>query len=148
MVTFFALQELEAADLADLERLTEAWETYTLFWTSSGTPPAIGNGTLTGRQMRVGKNRWNYIRFAPGSTTTFGTGQYFWSLSDTAARQYPAPMYIFDSGTANRLALAFITTGLSTIFGITVSNTDISATVPQTWANGDSMVCLIHYEVA
>lgn len=148
MVTFLALQELTAADLADYERLTEAWETYTPTWTSSGTQPAIGDGTLVGRKMEVGKNRWNYIQFGAGSTTTFGTGTYFWGLSDTAIRQHPAPMYIFDSGTANRLALAFITTGLSTIFGITVSNTDVAATVPQTWANGDSMVCLIHYEVA
>jgi hypothetical protein len=83
---FRTLQKLTAADLLDLQRLTETWETYTVAWTSGGTQPVIGNGILEGRKQVVGKWRRNYIRMVAGSTTTFGTGQYFWSLSDTAAR--------------------------------------------------------------
>lgn len=145
---FRTLQKLTAADLIDLQRLTESWESYPVTWSSSETQPVIGNGTLEGRKQVVGKWRRNYIRMSAGSTTTFGTGQYFWSLSDTAARQHVAPMYIFDSGTANRSATGVITSGLSTIFGVTSADTDVAATVPQTWANGDAMICLMDYEVA
>jgi hypothetical protein len=145
---FRTLQKLTAADLLDLQRLTETWETYTVAWTSGGTQPVIGNGILEGRKQVVGKWRRNYIRMVAGSTTTFGTGQYFWSLSDTAVRQHSAPMYIFDSGTANRSALGVISSGLTTLFGVTSADTDVSATVPQTWANSDMMICQIDYEVA
>lgn len=145
---FRTLQKLTAADLLDLQRLTETWETYVVTWSSSGTQPVIGNGTLEGRKQVVGKWRRNYIRLVAGSTTTFGTGQYFWSLSDTSIRQGAAPMYILDSGTANRSALGVITSGLSTIFGVSSADADVSATVPQTWAVNDMMICLIDYEVA
>lgn len=146
---FRSLQRLTAADLIDLQRLTESWETYPVVWSSGGTQPAIGNGTLLGRKLEVGKNRWNYISWLAGSTTTFGTGQYFWSTSATARAQHVVgSMYIFDTGTANRSAISVLTSTRDSIFGVTSADTDVSATVPQTFANGDSMSTLIHFEVA
>lgn len=146
---FRSLQRLTAADLIDLQRFTESWETYTTTWTSSGTQPVIGNGILQGRKLMAGKNRWNYIRWVAGSTTTFGTGQYFWGTSDVAREQHVVgSMYIFDTGTANRSAISVLTSTRDTIFGVTSADTDVSATVPQTFANGDSMSTLIHFEVA
>jgi len=146
---FRSLQKLTAADLIDLQRFTEAWETYPVVWTSGGVAPAIGNGVLLGRKLVAGKNRWNWISWIPGSTTTFGTGQYFFSTSDIGrAQAVVGSMYIFDNGTANRSAISVLTSTRDNIFGVTSADTDVSATVPQTFVNGDSMSTLIHYEVA
>ncbi|NJP33678.1 hypothetical protein [Micromonospora thermarum] len=61
-------------------RLNRPWTTYTPSWTSTGTWPTLGNGVLLGKWRYLDEERV-HIRIAlrPGSTTTFGTGQYqFW----------------------------------------------------------------------
>lgn len=59
--------------------------TYTPTWTSSGVAPVLGNGTLIGRFIRNGNNVTVDIQLIMGSTTTFGTGVYFFSLPTTIA---------------------------------------------------------------
>lgn len=53
-------------------------------WTGSLTNPAIGNGTLTCSYIKVGRMVVCWITTACGSTTTFGTGVYSWSLPFSA----------------------------------------------------------------
>lgn len=62
-----------------------AWTTYTPTWTSSGTAPAIGNGTLLGRYMKIGRTVICHINMTTGSLSTYGTGNYNWSLPVQAA---------------------------------------------------------------
>src|SRR5881409_1184368 len=62
-----------------------AWTTYTPTWTSSGTAPALGNGTITGRYMKIGRTVICHINMTSGSTSTYGTGNYNWSLPFQAA---------------------------------------------------------------
>ncbi|MFJ6566419.1 hypothetical protein ACIQNU_03305 [Streptomyces sp. NPDC091292] len=57
-----------------------AWTPYTPVWTSSGTAPAMGNGTLSGRYMKIGRTVLCHINWISGSTTTYGTGNYSFSL--------------------------------------------------------------------
>lgn len=74
-----------AANTAALAALDAAWTAYTPAWTSTGTAPALGNGTLTGSYRKVGSKTVFYkIRLTPGSTTTFGTGSYLLSLPAVA----------------------------------------------------------------
>ena len=48
---------------------------YTPSWTAaSGTAPAIGNGTVTGRYIKIGRTCTVWVNFQAGSTTTFGSG--------------------------------------------------------------------------
>lgn len=49
---------------------------FTPVWTGSGSNPVIGNGTITGYRHRDGEYNDIEIIITPGSTTTFGTGQY------------------------------------------------------------------------
>jgi hypothetical protein len=56
-----------------------AWTPYTPAWTAS-TNPAIGNGTITGRYMKIGRNVLCQIILTTGSTTTYGSGQYAFGL--------------------------------------------------------------------
>lgn len=71
-----------------------AWEifyqegTYTPSWTASGTAPAIGNGTISGSYIKAGKKVTASVNLLAGSTTTFGTGKWFFSLPTSVAVSY------------------------------------------------------------
>ncbi len=56
------------------------WTAYTPVWTASGTAPSLGNGTLTGFYRRVGDSAEIQIQMLSGTTTTFGTGTYYFSI--------------------------------------------------------------------
>ncbi|MFF3891402.1 hypothetical protein [Streptomyces sp. NPDC001914] len=62
-----------------------AWTAYVPTWTSSGTAPNIQNGTLSGRYIKYGRTVLCEINMVTGSTTTYGSGNYNWSLPFTAA---------------------------------------------------------------
>lgn len=64
---------------------TSAWTAYTPVWSSTGTAVALGNGTVVGRYQRVGRTIHFAIEFTAGSTTTFGSGVYNWTVPFTAA---------------------------------------------------------------
>ena len=51
--------------------------TWTPAWTSSGTAPVLGSGTITGNYARTGRVVVFNIRLGFGSTTTYGTGTYY-----------------------------------------------------------------------
>lgn len=56
------------------------WQTYTPVWSASGTQPGIGNGSIAGKYLRKGREVSVHIVVIAGSTTTFGSGQYFFSV--------------------------------------------------------------------
>lgn len=56
------------------------WQSYTPSWTSSGTAPAVGNGTIAGKYRRVGDSAEILVSLTSGTTTTYGTGVYKWSI--------------------------------------------------------------------
>jgi hypothetical protein len=53
---------------------------YTPVWTSSGTAPSIGNGSITGKYSQVGDMLKGQITVTTGSTTSFGSGDYYFSI--------------------------------------------------------------------
>ncbi|MBT2439025.1 hypothetical protein J7E93_02590 [Streptomyces sp. ISL-36] len=65
--------------------LIATWVAYVPAWTASSTNPAISNGTLTGRSKLVGKTCTAIVEMVAGTTTTFGTGTWQFSLPYTAA---------------------------------------------------------------
>lgn len=62
-----------------------AWTSYTPTWTGSTTNPVLGNGTLIGRYMKIGRTVICHINLITGSTTTYGSGNYNWTLPATSA---------------------------------------------------------------
>lgn len=60
--------------------ITGPLEPYTPVWTAATTAPVLGNGTLTGGYMLVGKMCDFVITLTAGSTTTFGSGAYSFTL--------------------------------------------------------------------
>jgi len=77
-----------------------AWQSYTPTWSSTGTPPTLGNGTTTGRYCQVGKAVHFQWALTIGSTSTAGTGTYTISMPVTAATPLGGPLgsgYVFDN---------------------------------------------------
>lgn len=94
-----------AAAIAWTKMAATAWTSYTPAWTGSTSDPVIGNGTITGRYFEFGKNVFYSIQITTGSTTTYGTGQYFVSLPSTSKNdtvEYHSVGHSFDAGGVNR----------------------------------------------
>ena len=139
---------------ATMNTIGAASETFTPTWTSSGTQPAIGNGTLTGRYFRVQKLVFVQVLWIAGSTTTFGTGDYRFALPATARTGLFGYMSqgigrLFDqsSGTLYYCHAAF-KDGATTYINPYIGNGAVSATSPFTFANLDEIQLTFWYEAA
>jgi hypothetical protein len=71
--------------MADVTRAFGAWNSFTTTWGSGGTAPAIGNGTIASSYSQIGKTVSFRIVLTAGSTTTFGTSYYTFTVPVTAA---------------------------------------------------------------
>jgi hypothetical protein len=116
------------------------WTLYTPTWGSSGTAPVLGNGSLYGRYMLEGNKCTVIFEQVMGSTTTFGSGTYFWSTPFTAANPVGSPGTFSYLGAARGHGAAWYT-GTSEVLGglsrirIYSHNaaTEWSPTEPTTW---------------
>lgn len=133
-----------------------AWTSYSPAWTSSGTAPAIGNGTLTGASFKLGRLVFYRVRWVAGSTTTFGTGNYFFSLPFTSISlgSFDLPCsgsgILVDLSTQVRYRVV-PTLNTTTVVWLNVGDNNpgvMQATAPATWANGDSLNFSGVYEAA
>lgn len=68
-----------------INSMLAAWTSYTPTWTAATTNPVLGNGTLVGRYMKIGRTVQYHINLIPGSTTTFGSGGYSFDMPATSA---------------------------------------------------------------
>jgi hypothetical protein len=133
--------------------LGAAFTAYTPAWTSTGTAPVIGTGTITGRFKKFGKWGINRITMTAGGTTTFGTLLYRWSLPATWTLFNATSIYgiasIYDTSTTTQYTGAIWAASTTTVSIRThAATTDASATVPMTPANGDIWQLLMLVELA
>lgn len=115
---------------------------FTPTWSTSGTQPVLGNGTLTGKYVRLGKLILYTISLTAGSSTTFGTGRFEFLLPVTAGFTLGAAVAIMQD-----ISVPVITTGA----GFMISTTEFSVTytgdtapgitfnTPFTWAVNDTL---------
>ena len=120
--------------------------TYSPSWTGTGDP-AIGNGVLAGRYIKIGKQVTVHIRFAPGSTTTFGGGSWTFTVpftAETATGHWFLGMVVgIDTGTATFMGAPAVFAGGNTmqILGLGTWGT----TFPFTWVDGDGFNLSVTY---
>lgn len=133
----------------------DVWIDYTPTWTTSGTAPVLGNGTLTGRYQRTGKTVHFQALLTAGSTTTFGTGN--WRIT---------PPFTPKSGIRWKVHTEYLDTGVNQYHGwgvcdtatqftmnhfpTTAGNPDraVSNTIPFAWGNTDQLTMQGTYEAA
>lgn len=110
---------------------------YSPTWTSSGTQPVLGNGSLTGMFTCLGNILSVRISFTIGTTTSLGTGNYEWS--------YPIGVTTSLLGTAvvEKISPPTFRTGIAMpnpSLRIVIINADGAlwgSTTPIAWASGD-----------
>lgn len=123
--------------------------TYTPTWAASGDAPSIEDGSLSGAYWREGQLLRVQINFTAGSSTTFGTGTYTFSVPKTAGRLATGTVRMLDSGTAFYVGVAQITNGTAVVhFYGNAAGTQAGQTSPFTWANGDSFILDIVYPIS
>jgi hypothetical protein len=132
-----------------------AWTTYTPTWSSTGTAPVLGNGTMLGRYMKIGRSIMCEIHMTTGTTTTYGTGNYNWSLPVAAASSGIAQV-----GTAQLLGIArwcgqIVISSAASNCGafLPISSTNtrtdfLTATSPETLASTAQVRLTFTYEAA
>lgn len=130
-------------------------QTYTPTWTAVGTAPAKGNGTLDGHFALVAKTCTATILLTAGSTTTFGTGGYSFSLPFAAAAgEYIGSAFVGDSSagaSGYSVGIAYVAAGASTALayvGGAGTSSQVGQGTPQTFATGDRIWITITYEIA
>ena len=152
--------EREVERLQKWERAAYVWQSYTPTWTATTTNPSIGNGTLAGRYVRYGNVCTYILKLLAGSTTTFGSGNWSFSLPLNAANNaglefigvahmreagvgyYERTVRIVPSGSSNDKVSHFVALEAGT------TSERLSSTVPFTWGNLDLLSFEITYEIA
>lgn len=126
--------------------------TYSVAWTAATTNPAIGNGTLTGTCERDENYVIARVKAQFGSTTTFGSGAYSFSLPFTPythTNDIIAAAYGFHSGVSFLVGVCVIASGSSTVSLLlgAAPTANVGPTVPVTWASGDRIEFEIRYRI-
>ena len=124
---------------------------YTPAWTSDGTLPTLGNGTLIGRYRLTGKELDLQITLQTGSTSTYGTSTYRLSIpagltSVSVQQQIPA---VYSHAGINYPLVAIINGSSSTFVFVQASaNAIVTNLVPATMGATDSIVVSGRIEIA
>jgi len=139
-----------------LEDDVDDWDTYVPAWTAS-VNPAIGNGTLTGRYKQFGKIVVVDVGMLAGTTTTFGTSQWFFSLPVTALQPghplndpYMGHWHGWDNSLTQHRMGPVILTGTTTMSFHTHADpaAGVTSAAPMTWATSDRLTARGLYHAA
>src|SRR5690606_12143876 len=127
------------------------WIDYTPTWgKQGGSSPSLGNGTLTGRYTRSGKECHFNLTLTIGSSTAFNssTGWTFTYPVGEAARYWTAPVWMLDSGTLHYTGIA--RRQGSGVMEIVVNGNGnaVGYIIPMGWAQNDVLSVTGTYEIA
>lgn len=137
--------KIRASDLLGVfPQNTDAWLPYTPTW----TPGTLGNGTLTGAYMKVGRTVHFRIHLTWGSTTTAPAGVFIFTLPTAAvAVTWVGGARIIDaSPSAQYYRHAFVNSGNQIALAAEAASTFVQATVPITFATSDQILISGTYE--
>lgn len=128
--------------------------TYAPVWTSTGTQPAIGDGTQAAHYKVRGREVIARARITAGSTSTYGTGTYTWALPFTAATftggSFAGVGRVFDSSVTTTY-VGYVNIGSAgTVMNMTThaATGAVSGTVPVTMATSDQITINAEYAIA
>jgi hypothetical protein len=131
-----------------------AWSTYVPVWGATGTAPALGNGSLNGRYMKVGRTVHFEATMIMGSTSTYGTGSWTMTLPVATATKSTtgnAVLRFYDSSAgANYVGVGQIGSAdtAARFFAQSGSTANIATGVPFVWAASDEFRLSGTYEAA
>ena len=132
-----------------LTGIQAAWTAYAPTWTATSNP-SLGNGVMTGAYQRIGKTIFVKIDLSIGTTTTFGSGNWVFSIPvSTGWNQGVA----IGSGVANTSggvkALTVVVNSSASIYLLRASNdTVVSSSAPGSYAANNYFRFSMVYEAA
>jgi hypothetical protein len=137
-------------------RIDNGWTAYTPEWTAASVNPVINNGTIEGYYKVIGKTCFVRGNIAMGSTTTFGTGEWYVSMPFTASHADAILMTVtlLDNGSGwYNATMAGARAGFNHKAAIQYQSAggtanDINPTQPFTWASTDRFIWNGSYEIA
>ena len=118
---------------------------YTCTWTASTANPSLGNGTITAFYTRTGSTTLVTVELLVGSTTTFGTGDWRFSLPTSVFGAYLGAAVATDSGVTQYIGSVVAPAGVSYCV-ISTNSGNATSTIPFAWATGDVLRFTIQYE--
>lgn len=122
---------------------------YTPVWSSNGTPPTLGDGSIGGSFSVVGKTCSALVTFVRGSTSTNGTGTYEFSLPIAYATDWIGVGYLLDSGTVEYAAISRTAAGAGAAILTNTASTNgqyWTPTTPFTLAVNDQAKVWLSYQ--
>lgn len=139
------------------DNVNEIWDGYyspAIVWKGDSSDPDIGDGTLSCRVYRSGRKLKLDVVLVAGSTTTFGSGAWYFEL--------PAPLgtwvakasavgtgRILDLGTAYFMAVPVISAGSKRVYlWLDNSGSNVNVNAPMTWAAGDTLTFSVEFEIS
>jgi len=136
--------------------ITSAWTSYTPVWTAASINPNIGNGTITGNYKVIGKICFVRGNLVIGSTSAFGSGEWYVSLPFDAvdADTIQIAVSILDNGTAwynalmNGARAGFVSKSVVQYQTVGGTANAIATGMPFAWAPGDRFTWNGSYEIA
>ncbi len=151
-----------SAVLAGLTAVTDAWTSLTplttpaLVWSTTGTAPAIGNGTISGAYKQIGKTVYYRGSVIMGTTTTFGTGAFRVNFPVAPAsfagsnQTLVGSALVYDDSAATEWAASIFNDSSTTMrIAVQASAGGIDGTHPQAaWAAVDRFAWSVIYEAA
>jgi hypothetical protein len=134
-----------------LNTIGAAWETYTPAWTSTGVAPALGNGSISGSWARINKTAFVNIFVVMGSTTTYGTGNYRFSVPSGVTingnQTHVGTALLYDASAGYPGAFGMMTRVSASTFNISPSGSNETTNLaPFTWGNADQMRLMLIYQ--
>ena len=125
-------------------------QSYTPSWACSVSAPSLGNGSLIARYIKIGQLVCYELELVAGTTTAFGSGQWFFTLPLAANVTNLTANALkgigFDTSSGNMVLLAgdvnsaVVTNQTINVYYAAASPgalTVLQSTAPWTWANGD-----------
>lgn len=127
------------------------WQTYSVSWTTDGSSPSVGNGSLDGSYVKTGKTVSFTIRLEFGSTTNPGTSEWHFGLPVTAASAargtFVCPAWGTENGITYYSGTAFNLDDTDLVVVLDGQATaGASGTLPFTWDTGDVLTISGTYE--
>lgn len=136
----------------NFKAIGDPWTAYTPTWAGSTANPTLGNGTIAGRYIQVGKLVIYSIQLTFGSTTTIGSGTYTFTLPVAARSASPrlpiGDVACFDASTLTARLGDCDTFSATTVAAFTNDNVRVTHAAPFTWATGDTIGIQGMYEAA
>lgn len=112
-------------------------------WTSTGTQPAIGNGLVAARYDREGSLLTFRFTLQAGSTTTYGTGNYVFtlpiSINSTTELAQVGAAWLLIPGSGFFACVARVIPGTNTVMVYATNGNNVGPTVPATWVSGTQL---------